>query len=229
MAFCNIRSVDEAQNKGEDTSVSFDAAWEAVRADREIQFELAPPPTPPETPQWWRDFLDWLGAHMTPAMEAITAAWPALRIILLCLLMVGVLTLVWVIVAPYLEQWRGRKRLDEEIWQPEQEAARELLAEAEALAATGQFDQAVRLLLHRSIADIKKRRPNLLRPSSTSREIGRFDSLPEAPRTMFAVIAGQVERGLFAALPIDESGWQDARDAYARFALKDSWRAESGR
>jgi hypothetical protein len=41
---------------------------------------------------------------------------------------------------------------------------------------------------------------------------------------MFAVIAGQVERGLFAALPIDEGGWRASRDAYTGFALRESWR-----
>jgi len=206
-------------------SASFDASWDEVRADDAIQFTPSQPPKQPESPQWWLDFLDWLGEALSPAVEAIAAAWPILRILLLVLLAAGVLTLLWVILAPYVEQWRGRSRPAEESWQPQPEAARELLAEAEMLAADGQYDQAVRLLLHRSIADIEKHRPNLLRPSSTSREIERFAGLPDAPRTMFAVIAGQVERGLFAALPIDESGWQASRDAYAGFALPDSWRA----
>lgn len=195
-----------------------------MRADATIQFTPAPAPEPPELPQWWLDFIDWSGELIRPLFEAIAAAWPILRILLLLLLAAGALTLFWVILTPYVEQWRGRKRVPEDNWQPPPAAARELLAEAEALAATGQFDQAVRLLLHRSIADIEKRRPDLLRPSSTSREIERFDSLPETARAMFAVIAGQVERGIFAALPIDESGWQASRDAYAGFALKETWR-----
>ena len=205
-------------------SASFDDAWEDIRADPDIQFNPAPAPKPTETPQWWKDFLDALGDWLSPLFEAIGAAWPILRILLLILLAAGVLTLAWVILAPYVEQWRGRKRPAEDGWQPQPTAARELLAEAETLAAAGQFDQAVRLLLHRSIADIEKRHPDLLRPSSTSREIERFDSLPETARSMFAVIAGQVERGIFAALPIDESGWRVSRDAYAGFALKETWR-----
>ena len=205
-------------------SASFDAAWEAVRAEKDIQFTPGQPPEPPEMPQWWRDFLDWLGNQLSPVFEALAAAWPIVRILLLLLLAAGLLTLIWVIVAPYIEQWRGRKPVAGESWQPEPEAARALLADAEALAGAGQFDQAVRLLLHRSIADIEQHRPDLLRPSSTAREIERFDKLPDAPRAMFAVIAGQVERGLFAALPIDESGWRAARDAYAGFALTESWR-----
>ena len=205
-------------------SASFDSAWETVRADADVQFTPVAAPEPPELPQWWRDFLDWLGEFLTPLFEAIVEAWPILRILLLILLVLGVLTLFWVILAPYLEQWRARKRPARDDWQPQPDAARELLAQAEALAAEGKFDRAVRLLLHHSIADIEKRRPDLLRPSNTSREIGRLDSLPETARAMFAVIAGQVERGIFAALPIDESGWRASRDAYAGFALKETWR-----
>jgi hypothetical protein len=225
--FCDILPVTEAQDKSGKASASFDASWNDVRTDSEIQFVPSQPPKPPELPQWWLDFLAWLGKLLAPVMEALAAAWPILRILLLVLLAAGVLTLLWVILAPYVEQWRGRKRPVEQVWQPQPDAARELLAEAEALAATGQFDQAVRLLLHRSIADIEQRRPHLLRPSSTAREIERFADLPEAPRAMFAVIAGQVERGLFAALPIDESGWRISRDAYAGFALREGWRGSA--
>ena len=223
-AFCDIQRVAEAQDNGARESASFDAAWSDVRAAKDIQFTPSQPARPPETPQWWNDFLAWLGDLLAPLAEAVAAAWPTVRIALILLLAAGVLTLIWVIVAPYVEQWRSRKRPAEEIWQPEPDSARALLADAEAIAATGQFEQAVRLLLHRSIADIEERRPDLLRPSSTAREIQRFDRLPAAPRAMFAVIAGQVERGLFAALPVDESGWLAARDAYAGFALKENWR-----
>jgi len=214
----------DAKVQGDSNTASFNTAWNDVRADANIQFTPTPAPKPPESPEWWLDFLAWLGKLLAPVMEALAAAWPILRILLLLALAAGVLTLVWIILAPYVEQWRGRKRPVEQVWQPQPDAARALLAEAEAFAATGQFDQAVRLLLHRSIADIEQRRPHLLRPSSTAREIERFADLPDAPRAMFAVIAGQVERGLFAALPIDESGWRISRDAYAGFALSESWR-----
>ncbi|VWX60420.1 conserved hypothetical protein [Sphingorhabdus sp. 109] len=211
--------VKVAQGKGNEVSASFDDAWDGMRADSDIQFTPAASPAPPELPQWWLDFLDWLGAFLSPLFEAIGSAWPILRILLLLLLAAGVLTLLWIILAPYVEQWRSRTPVAETVWQPAPEDARELLAEAEALAAKGRFEEAVHLLLYRSIADIEKHRPNLLRPSSTSREIGRFDSLPDASRAMFAVIASQVERGLFAALPVDEQGWLESREAYAGFAL----------
>tara|TARA_R110001599_G_scaffold83864_3_gene225274 strand:+ start:3435 stop:4199 length:765 start_codon:yes stop_codon:yes gene_type:complete len=225
LRFCDtLTVVKAAQSNSDGVSASFDSAWDDVREDAAIQFSPTPVPEAPESPQWWRDFLDWLGETLQPVFEMVSDSWPILRIILLLMLAAGVLTLIWVILAPYVEQWRGRERPAKDDWQPQPAAARELLAQAEALAARGQYEQAVRLLLHNSIEDIEKRRPNLLRPSSTSREIERFDSLPEAARAMFAVIAGQVERGIFAALPVDEDGWRLSRDAYAGFALKESWR-----
>ena len=196
-----------------------------MRADSDIQFADTPAKPTTEPPKWWTDFLEWLGEALAPVAEAFVAAWPVLKIVLLVLLAAGVLTLLWVILSPYIEDWRGRKPKPEEEWRPEQSSARRLLEEADALAASGQFDEAAHLLLFRSIEDIEKRRPDLLRPSNTSREIERFDSLPEQARNMFAVIAGHVERGIFAATPIGEEGWTASRNAYGEFALAESWRA----
>lgn len=198
-----------------------------MRADEDIQFASVAPKPPEESPQWWTDFLDWLSEILAPAAEGLVAAWPTLRIILLVLLAAGVLTLLWVILSPYLDDWRNRKPRLEEEWRPDQITARRLLEEADALAGKGQFNEAAHLLLFRSIEDIEKRRPDLLRPSNTSREIERFDSLPETARAMFAVIAGHVERGIFAATPIGEEGWSASRNAYGEFALAENWRKTS--
>ncbi|QJB69501.1 hypothetical protein [Parasphingorhabdus halotolerans] len=216
-----------AQVQGTSEQASFDAAWKNVRGDSDIQFAAAEF-KPPEVPQWWQDFLKWLGEVLGPVGEMLVTAWPVLRIVLLVLLAVGVLTLLWVILAPYIEEWRGRKpKSDVEEWLPEQSVARQWLDEADALAGKGQYDEAAHLLLFRSIEDIEKRRPELLRPSNTSREIERFESLPEKARNMFAVIASHVERGVFGATPIGEAGWLASRNAYGEFALKDSWKASS--
>jgi len=127
---------------------------------------------------------------------------------------------------PYIEEWRERRpKTIEEEWRPEEGVARRWLEEADALAGKGQFEEAVHLLLYRSIEDIERRRPDLLRPSNTSREIERFESLPDRARNMFAVIAGHVECGVFAATPIGEDDWKASRKAYGDFALAASWKA----
>lgn len=224
--FCDIRTVAKnAQGQGGNESASFDDAWQDVRADEDIQFLASEPKPPPETPQWWRDFLEWMGDLLGPAVEYLVDVWPVLRIVLLVLLAAGLLTLLWIIVAPYVEEWRNRRVVENmEEWRPDQGAARKLLEEAEALAAQGRFKEAVHLLLFRSIEDIERRRPDILQPSSTSREIGRFESLPENARNMFAIIAEQVERGIFASAAIDEKGWAVSREAYGAFALTETWR-----
>ncbi len=208
-----------------DSDASFDEAYADVRADDEIQF--APEEfKPPETPQWWRDLIEWLGNLFAPVAEFFVYIWPVLQYVLLGLLIAGVLVLLWVILAPYVEEWRGRKpKPIEEEWRPEEGIARRWLDEADTLAGNGQFEEAVHLLLYRSIEDIERRRPDLLRPSNTSREIERFENLPDRARNMFAVIAGHVERGIFGAKPIGEDDWKDSRDAYGEFALADSWKA----
>ena len=225
--FCKIIFVTkEAQVSDKNSSASFDEAWKDVRADDDIQY-TAEAVKPPETPQWWLDFLDWLSDFLRPVGEAIGDAWPVLKVILWASLAAGVLFLLWVIIAPLIEDWRDRrpKGLLEEDWHPEENIARKWLEEADALADQGQYEEAAHLLLYRSIEDIERRRPDLLRPSNTTREIERFESLPEKARTMFAVIASHVERGIFAASPIGKEGWSDARNAYGEFALANSWKA----
>ena len=101
--------------------------------------------------------------------------------------------------------WR-RRRADEdapdESWRPEAAEARELLGEADALAARGLFSEAARLILFRSIEDIDDKRPDLVRPALTSRDICALEAIPGRPRSAFARIAALVERSLFAARPL---------------------------
>jgi len=225
--FCNIIVVaQEAQGSGTNSNASFDAAYKDVRADEDIQF-ASQEIKQPEVPQWWRDFLEWLGDLLGPVAEGIVFIWPVLKYVLLALLIAAILSLLWVILAPFIEEWRDRrpKPEQEDEWQPETGVARKWLDEADGLASKGQFEEAVHLLLYRSIEDIERRRPDLLRPSNTSREIERFENLPDKARNMFAIIAGHVERGIFGATPIGEEGWTAARNAYGEFALKDSWKS----
>jgi hypothetical protein len=108
-------------------------------------------------------------------------------------------------------------------WQPDAREARNLLAAADALAAQGQFEEAVHLILLRSIEDIDRRRPLAVRPALTTRDIAAIDALPERARPAFTRIAGAVERSLFAGLAVDKDEFGHCREAYARFALPDGW------
>ena len=81
------------------------------------------------------------------------------------------------------------------------------------------------LLSFRSIDDISSRRPALVRPALTSRELAASEGIPGRARDLFAGIARLVERSLFGGRPVAESDWREARAAYSDFALPAAWRA----
>jgi hypothetical protein len=173
----------------------FDTAFSQVRGDSDIQFtaSFAKPPDPP--PEWWGDVIKWLGKVLEPVAQALAYVWPVLSKLLIGALVVGVLALLWVILSPYIADWRERGASAVPDWTP------------------------AHLLLYRSIEDIEARRPGLLKPSSTSREIGAFQALSERARSAFGVIAGHVEASFFARRPLDRSAWDSSREAYRAFAL----------
>ena len=114
---------------------------------------------------------------------------------------------------------------EEESWAPEAAPARSWLREADALAAQGRYAEAVHHLLFRSIEDIGRRRPRLVRPALTSRELAAAEALPPPARSLFARIAGLVERSLFGGRPVEAGDWTAARSAYADLVLPGTWRA----
>ncbi len=130
-------------------------------------------------------------------------------------------------------EWRmpGRRRpvgieaeAEEEAWAPEATPARSWLREADGLAAQGRYAEAVHHLLFRSIEDIARRRPRLVRPALTSRELAAAEALPPPARSLFARIAGLVEHSLFGGRPVEASDWSSARTAYADLVLPGTWR-----
>ena len=94
-----------------------------------------------------------------------------------------------------------------------------LLAEADALAARGDFDAAVHALLLQGVQDIGQRYPSLLRPAYTSRVIARLEGLPQQMRDVYSRIADAVERSRFGGRPIDRSAYAECRAAYAAWAV----------
>lgn len=110
-----------------------------------------------------------------------------------------------------------------DLWRPEEGLAAQLLDEADQLANAGRYDEAARLLLHRSIREIDRHRPDLVRPALTSRDIARHPLLPSGPASAFARIAALVERSLFACRPLVLEDWQSCRAAYHDFAFADGW------
>ena len=194
---------------------AFADAHRRLLADGAIQFEL-PREQPAEMPQGWADF--------------IAAVYPVLQVLFWALLATGLLYILFLLVrwaTGWEPDWPWRRRAGEtvaESWRPGEAPARQLLVEADALAAAGRFSEAARLLLLRSIEDIDARRPAVVRPALTSRDIAALPAIPGPPRSAFASIAMMVERSLFAARPLAEGDWQACRAAYEDFAFAEGWR-----
>jgi len=189
------------------------SAWARTRADRTIQFDL-PAFKPPEMPPWLR----WLLEHL----DGIGAVG---KILFWIALFAAGIALVALIVR-LVRRFKYRKSTLPDagtFWQPEASAARALLAEADAMADAGRYDAAARLLLHRSLEDVARHRPALVRPAATTREIGGADAFPIAARGAFTPIAAAVEWSLFGGRALAREDWDAARTAYRDFALPGAW------
>lgn len=211
-------------------------AHRRLLADGATQFDLLPPPAPPKPPAWLRAFYDWLGDVFAPVGEwlrwvgSLIPDAPYVRIILGILL---VAVLLWLGRLAYLHlsplHRRGRAlpgdfgEQPEDDVLPEAAAARSWLEEADTLAAQGHYGEAVHHLLIRSIEDIGRRRPQMLRPSLTSRDIAAAEAIPAGPRALFARIAGVVEASLFGGQPVGADQWSSCRAAYSDFAERRAW------
>lgn len=200
-----------------------DAEWLArmhkqLLADDSIQFDL-PTLVRPEPPEW-----------LKPLLEALAKLGPYMIYLFWGAVITGIAIIAFLLVleakgVAWRLPWRRARKEDEvkEEWRPDAGAAQILLSEADALAARGDYDEAVHLLLRRSVADIATRLPDFLRPSLTARDIAAASSIPTRPRTAFSEIARIVEAALFARRPVGAEGWRQARGAYERFAFRDAW------
>lgn len=201
-------------------SAQVDAAWKTIRADGSIQFDLPeklPEPRDPP-PEWLEPVLRAIGNFV----QWVGGGW---QVILWVIGIVIAIALLFALV-PSLREWIaekvGRRRVVEEApaWAPTETRARALLGDADALAAEGRFDEAVHLLLFRSIDDIVAWRGDVVRPADTSRDIAGAEALPPHARGVFAGIVAAVERSLFGGRALGADDWQRARADYAGFALK---------
>ena len=196
---------------------AFARAHVRLLADSRIQFALPPAPRP-HTPAWLKALADWL--HH---------AWPVLKVLTWITLGGIALFILYMIVSQFVDlRWPWRRTADptpeESDWRPDAAPARALLEEADALAAAGRYAEAARLILLRSVEDIVKRRPGLVRPATTSRDLAATPEIPPTARPAFASIADVVEISLFADRGATADAWHRARAAYADFALAGNWR-----
>lgn len=232
--------ISGGQTKAAEGADRFAQAWQAMRNDSAIQFNLAPAPSAPQPPEWLKAFFDWLGTVLEPVgrlLGWIASFFPGAafaRLLLWTVLVVCAAALLWAIYNRVRhQQWTLRlirpapagELEAAEDWVPEIAGARSWLEEADALAGEGRFADAIHHLLFRTIDDIASRRPALARPALTSRELAASKLIPERARELFSSIARLVEHSLFGGGAVSEGDWLRARNAYSGFALPSAWRA----
>lgn len=196
---------------------SFDAAFRQLKAQDQLQFELAEAPPPPK--------MDWLERLLEPFFALIRALAPLFEV-LFWVFVIGGVALILYILGRALWNFRtarlGRAKEAEEdayLYRPSETQARILLKAVDALATEGRYAEAVHQLLFRSVQDIGIARPNMIRRSYTSREITTLKELTPQTRDAFSLIAAEVETSHFGGRPLDEATFLKCRKAYAQFAV----------
>jgi hypothetical protein len=181
----------------------------------QLKFTTIPEPKTPD----WLLALGRFMATLAPAFKYIF--WGGV-----ILMVAGILFLIG------REIWRARfarfrrkpkSAVADESWRPDAVEARALLDDADRLAGEGRYGEAVHLILFRSIEDLAGRKPGVVRPALTSRDIGDMAVMPPSARSAFAHIASVVERTFFGGREIGREDFVDCRGAYERFAFAEGW------
>lgn len=188
---------------------------ELVRRD-DLQFDFPAVEPPPPPPAW----ADWL-------VKALEALAPLLKVVFWVGLGVGVVLIVALAVrevqASYVRRKAAVRAAAPVLWTPEPERAKALLEDADRLAAEGRYEEAVHLLLFRSIDDLAGRRPEAVRPALTSRDLARIEAMPRPARAAFSRIAEVVEKSFFGGRPVGAGEFGECRRAYEAFAFAEGW------
>ena len=192
------------------------AAHKALLQTPGLQLDFMAAPKPPKPPGW-----------LLKALEFIAGLGPVLQVVFWVGVAVAVALVAWFIyreIHATAARRRSMAAAPAADWRPEPEKARALLEEADRLAGAGRFDEAVHLLLFRSIDDIAGRRPGAVRPALTSRDIARLDGMPGVARDAFVRIAERVETSFFGGRAVSREDFGAARGDYEAFAFSEGWR-----
>jgi hypothetical protein len=189
------------------------AAHQALLHTRGLQLDFKSAPKPPPVPGWIEALLRVLG-EFAPILKFVF--WGGLAL--------GAALIVWFVAREVLATRFAKPQAAAPAdWRPEPEAARALLEEADRLAAAGRFGEAIHLLLFRSIDDLSGRRPGLVRPAFTARDIAGLEQMPPPARSAFARIAERVERSFFGGRDAGAEDFAHARGDYEAFAFSEGW------
>ncbi len=199
------------------------ALMDQVNAQHDLQSSFAAVPPPDEKSlAFWKKVSETLNHFFQMLADLFAPLAPAMPYIFgaLALAFIGLLLspVVRLFITTRFERLFARDHLRADApWRPSQAAVTALLSEIDALAAKGDYDAAIHLLLVRSVADINAFRPDMVRKHSSARDIVSHPLLPEAARPAFAQIVGWVEKSYFAGIAVGKAGFDACRAAYVAF------------
>jgi hypothetical protein len=209
--------ISEAEDQSVLSTEGFDQAFRKMKSQDHLQFELTEAPPPPK--------IDWLERLMKQIASFFSAISPLLVVMFWIFVAGCVGILLYIVVQAILgirlahRQRQDGANSETPLYRPSQQKARILLNAVDALAAKGQYAEAVHLLLYRSIQDIGLTKPNMIKRSLTSREISTLASLSPETRQAFTLIATEVEHSHFGGRGLDKAVFSRCRKAYAQFAV----------
>ncbi len=209
-----------AQDAGRAAGQDLAAAHASLLKTQGIQFDFPKVAEPPPAPGW-------LQALLQGIVDLLRVSAPVLKYVFWGGVIIGAALILWFIAVEVAGLRTGRRKRETPgavDWRPDAARARALLEDADRLAGEGKFEEGIHLLLFRSIDDLSGRRPGVVRPALTSRDISRLEALPEHPRGAFARIAEAVERSFFGGRPADAEAFRAARADYEAFAFAEAWR-----
>ena len=211
----------QIEESSEDYPIIYDEdllrdSFRELKRDESIQYDLADviPPKPQSAfSKALSDFFLGLFKILFPIL--VLCFWIGIGILIVSMLYLIGRTIYETRFAKHVKK---EKKEEPEIplYEPARAQARILLDEVDRLAAEGKYGEAVHTLLFRSIQDIDRNRPNVIRRSLTAREIGSLSILTQNSRQAFSTIAGVSELSHFGGNPIGKSGFDIARQAYAQ-------------
>ncbi len=192
-----------------------------ARHDLQTAFASAPEPDKKSLEMWRKigdaiaGFFHAVGQVFAPIAPAVPWLLYALGAAVIILLLSPVVRLF--ITTRFERLFQRHHLVADEPWRPSRAAVAALLSEIDALAERGEYDEAVHLLLVRSVADINGFRPDLVRPHYSARDILSHPLLPDAARPAFRAIVLWVEKSYFAGLLVGKAGFDACRAAYMDF------------
>jgi hypothetical protein len=194
-----------------------------VNKDHDLQTGFINLPKPdPHQYDFLRKLAKAIGSFMHGMGELFAPIAPVLPYLLYGIAIAAVLILLSPVARLFLttrfERLFARDNLRSDTsWRPTKAAVTALLSEIDALAAEGRYDEAVHLLLIRSVADINAFRPDLVQLHYSARDILSHPLLPEAARPAFKQIVEWVEKSYFAGIAAGKAGFDACRRAYVAF------------